>query len=187
MLTATLAPVVARDTCTFDDLTEQMGCRYVRISTLMPTAPSTETIYVRVPEATKTAAKDYAETNGMTLTGAISELLERGLEAIEDADSISRLQSQLQAKDVELQEAAARVRGLQALATTPLGVCASCKAVITAEDVLVRSKCPNGHPLRAPAASNKPTGSGLDDNQALILIGAVGLLLGALALSNSTG
>ena len=151
----------------------------------MPTAPSTETIYVRVPESTKAAAKDYAESNGMTLTGAISELLDRGLESVENEESVARLQAQLQTKDLQLKETEARVHGLQALSTTPLGVCATCKSVITAVDVLVHGKCPKGHALRVPDASDKPQGSGLDDNQALILIGAVGLLLGALALSNS--
>lgn len=151
----------------------------------MPTAPSTETIYVRVPEATKAAAKDYAETNGMTLTSAISDLLERGLESVENDESIEKLQKQIQAKDFQLQQSATRIQGLHALATTPLGVCASCKTVITAEDVLVHGKCPKGHALRAPGTPEKPKPAGLDDNQALILIGAVGLLLGALALSGS--
>jgi hypothetical protein len=149
----------------------------------VPTAPSTETIYVRVPESTKAAAKDYAEANGMTLTGAISELLDRGLESVENEESVARLQAQLGAKDLQLKQTEARMHGLQALSTTPLGVCGSCKSVITAVDVLVHGKCPKGHALRAPNAADKPAGSGLDANQSLILIGAVGLLLGALALS----
>src|SRR5262245_9952665 len=110
----------------------------------MPTAPSNETIYVRVPEATKAAARDYADANAMTLTAAISDLLERGLESVENEESVARFQTELQAKDLQLKDAEARVRGLQALSTTPLGVCSSCTTVITAVDVLVHGKCPKG-------------------------------------------
>ena len=153
----------------------------------MPTAPSTETIYVRVPEEIKIAAKAYADGNGMTLTGGISDLLDRGLEAVENDVSVARLQTQLAEKDIQLRDTETRLQGLQALSTTPLGVCGTCKSVITAVDVLVRGQCAEGHALRAPDGSDRPQGSGLTENQQLILIGAVGLVLGALALANSTG
>jgi hypothetical protein len=163
-----------------------LRCHCVLLESIaqVPTASATETIYARVPEPLKAGAKDYAEANGMTLTGAIADLLDRGLEAVENDDSIQRLQAQLQAKDSQLRDTETRLQGLQALSTTPLGVCAECKTVITAVDVLVHGKCSKGHPLRAPAQSGEPQGAGLDNNQALILLGALGLLLGALALSN---
>jgi hypothetical protein len=151
----------------------------------MPTAPATETIYVRVPETTKRAARDYSEAKGTTLTSAIGDLLERGLEAVENDESIRRLQLLLQAKDIELQQAESRIQGLRALSTTPLGACGTCQSVVTAEDVLVRGKCPRGHTMRPPGAADKQSPNGLDDKQALVLIGAVGLLLGALALSGN--
>jgi hypothetical protein len=149
---------------------------------------ATETIYVRVPQALKGGAKAHAKANGMTLTNAIADLLDRGLEAVENDESIENLQGQLQAKDAQLRDTAMRLQGLQALANTPLGVCPApnCKTVITTVDVLVHGKCSNEHPLRAPDMSDKPqASSGLDDNQSLILIGAVGLLLGAAFLANS--
>ena len=158
--------------------------------TYMPTTtsdPTSATIYVRVPSTTKAAARAHADVNGLTLTAAISDLLERGLEAVEDEESVEALQEQLRAKDTVIKETEARFQGVQALATQPLGSCPTCGEVINAVDVLVRGQCAKGHPLRAPEAKQAPAGSGLDQTQSLMLIGAVGLLLGALALSNASG
>jgi hypothetical protein len=152
-----------------------------------PTDPATTTIYVRVPRVVKDGAAEHAESNGLTLTAAITDLLDRGLEAVDNESSIETLQEQLRQKDAELRETTARLRGLEALANQPLGICANCKGVITAVDVLVHRQCRNGHPLKAPDGSNAGAGSGLDESQSLLLIGAVGLLLGALVLANSTG
>ena len=67
------------------------------------------------------------------------------------------------------------------------GPAVDCHDVITAVDVLVHGQCKKGHGLRAPESKERPVASGLDETQSLILIDAVGLLLGALALANSSG
>jgi hypothetical protein len=140
-----------------------------------------------VPTRIKDGARAYAETNGMTLTTAISDLLDRGLEAVENEESIQSLQEQIQVRDNLLRETEARLRGLQALANTQLGVCATCRVPVTAVHVLVNRTCPNGHPLNTQDVPDKPqAASGLDDNQALVLIGAVGLLLGAAYLASNS-
>ncbi len=153
----------------------------------MPTAPtdeSTTTIYVRVPRAIKDGAAARAGENGMTLTAAITDLLDRGLEAVENEQSVATLQEQLRLKEAVLRETETRLQGVQALANQPLGACPTCNHVINAVDVLVHGQCPQGHQLRGQETKQEPAGSGLDQTQSLILIGAVGLLLGALALSN---
>lgn len=149
----------------------------------MPEAPSTETIYVRVPESTKEATRSYAATRGVTLTAAISDLLGRGLEALENDESVVRLQQQVQEKTQEVKDLEARVQGLAALSTTSLGTCPTCNAVVTALDVVGRRACANGHPLQ-PDNTATQAAPGLDERQAMVLFGAVALLLGALALSS---
>lgn len=156
----------------------------------MPTLtndPTSTTIYVRVPRVTKAAVADYAGARGLTLTAAVSTLLDRGLEAEENEASIESLQDQVRAKDELLRHTEARLQALQALANQPLGACPTCNGVVTAVDVLVRRQCRDGHPLQPPEAAQTPQGSGLDQTQSLLLIGAVGLLLGAVALANSSG
>jgi len=119
------------------------------------------------------------------LTASITDLLDRGLEAVENEGSIADLQEQVRQRDALLAQQATRLRGLEALANQPLASCGQCKAVVTTADLLVHRKCPNGHGIKAPDSGTGTAGVGLDENQSLVLIGAVGLLLGALFLANA--
>lgn len=50
------------------------------------------TIYARVPDSVKAAVEEYAHEGGMSLTGAVSLLLARGLKARqEEPDVLARL------------------------------------------------------------------------------------------------
>jgi hypothetical protein len=157
----------------------------------MPTKTKTTTaatIYVRVPQRIKEGAAAYAETNAMTLTAAIADLLDRGLEAVENEESVERLQVQLREKDAALAETAAQLKHVQALAPRAdqrLGTCPTCGDAVTALDVLARGQCSKGHPLSAMLSPPAAGPAGLDQTQFLILIGAVGLLLGAAALAKT--
>ena len=66
-----------------------------------------QTIYARVPEQVKEATDSYAATSGLTLAGAVSDLLDRGLQAVSDASSVSELRqtvSDIRAEVEKLQE-----------------------------------------------------------------------------------
>lgn len=147
-------------------------------------------IYARLPVQLKEAVQAYADENSLSLTGAAVELLERGLEAAADADSVVTLRQKLQEKDIALKETEVQVQTLQAFAKRtkqPLGTCpeAGCGRTITAFDLLVAGQCSQGHSLQKLIEPPKPKdGAGLDQTQYLLLAGAVGLLL-AVALSNS--
>lgn len=157
----------------------------------MQTTPGTS-IYARVPVPLKEAVQGYADENTLSLTGAAVELLERGLEAAADADSVVTLRQKLHERDIALKDTEVQVQTLQAFAKRtkqPLGTCPEpgCGLTITAFDVLAAGQCSEGHSLQKLIEPPKPTegaGAGLDQTQYLLLAGAVGLLL-AVALSNS--
>ena len=56
---------------------------------------STEVIYARVPVPLKEAADAYASQRGKTLTGAVVDLLDRGLAAVSDERSVAQLEANL--------------------------------------------------------------------------------------------
>jgi len=67
----------------------------------------TQTIYARVPVATKAAVDTYAQETGKTLAGAVSELLSRGLTVAPDTGGemkISRLELDLATLLLRLQQ-----------------------------------------------------------------------------------
>jgi rubrerythrin len=164
-------------------------------------------VYARVPDALKQALHAHAAERGLTLTTAVVELVERGLEAIAEEQSLSELDRKLAAASSELEQTRGRLReaelGLQAAtkreqltahtysalaarARQQLGVCPQCRKPLRGCDLLVAGRCPNcGKALSslllpAPRANFAP-------DEYLALLGALGVLVGlALATADAS-
>jgi hypothetical protein len=161
---------------------------------------STETIYARVPVAVKEALDAYASAKGSTLTGAVVDLIERGLEAATNEDSVAHLQDQLGAAAAELSASRAQLqmanaqneamRGAYAALSQrleqTLGKCPGCGGRIRGRDVFVEGRCPSppcGRGLTSLLVPSQESNS-LDRTETLLAVGAVGVLL-AIALMAS--
>lgn len=152
---------------------------------------ASQVIYSRVPQYLKDAADEYARQRGMKLSVCVSELLERGLTASSDEASANHLQDELEKLGTEnvrlhadLQATRTELSAYSALATRAsrtVGSCMECGAPITGSDLLANGKCPScGHQLPdLLAASSSGT---LDMNELLMLLGMVGIVLGAAIL-----
>lgn len=162
-------------------------------------------IYARVPSDLKERADEYARRNDWRPAYAVAELLERGLRRAERVAAlgarIAELEAALSATHAHLSEAKARAgllverqrtleaayRALADRLAQRLGDCPTCASVVTGQDVLVAGRCPNPscRSLLTPLMTSRP--KALDEQEMLLLIGAVGLVLGiALIQANST-
>ncbi len=160
---------------------------------------ATEVIYARVPEGLKQRVEEYGEQRAMTTTTAVVDLLRRGLEAVSSAPSVAKLErragqleEQLGTTVVRLREAEARVAGLkekerslqaayQGLAQRTeqmVGVCPHCQAPIRGYDLFVTGHCPRcTKPVSTLLVGGYGKG-GLDQKEMLLLLGAIGILVG---------
>lgn len=158
-----------------------------------------EVIYSRVPAELKRSVEAHASETGKTLTSAVIDLLERGLEATSSADSVRGLEqriadlgNELHQREEALADAQSRLggveereRGLRALAqraSQTLGSCPQCRQPIRGYDLLATGTCPNCH----RGLSNLITSAqaaGIDQTELLVLIAALGLILGATYLA----
>lgn len=149
---------------------------------------STEVIYARVPASLKEAADNYASEHGKTLTGAVADLLDRGLNAVSDERSIAQVEANLAkvaaakaAVEAELETARAKLAAVDALARRArrsVGTCPKCSESISGNDLLGTGDCPHcDAPLTALIAPEQP-GSNLDQREMLVLVGALGAVLG---------
>ena len=164
-------------------------------------------VYARVPDSLKQALQAHASERGLTLTQAVVELVEHGLEAIADEQSVPGLEAKLalstselektrgRLKEAELRLQAAREReqltartytALAARARQQLASCPRCRAPVRGSDLLVSGHCPNSNCDTALTSLLTPTPkAGLDPNEYLALLGALGVLVGALATSGA--
>jgi hypothetical protein len=155
-----------------------------------------QTIYARVPDHVKEATDEYASTTGVTLANAVAELLERGLQATSDAESIARLELTATVLRNELDTLRQREENMrsayQALAQRmmqPVGVCPECSASFSGKDLLISGRCPNPDcgasltPLLAPSQ----TKSAFNDGELKVLFGALGVALGIAVLTQGGG
>jgi len=156
-----------------------------------------QVIYARVPDNLKAAADLYANEQGVTLTRAVTDLLERGLAAATDEPSVEELQQSLARETAEKAQLHAELQGLRAEATAlgalaqrvgqTVGTCPnpSCKAPITGTDLLAVGQCPKcGQKLSrliAPSVSS----STLDQPEFLMLLGALGAVVGIALLGSA--
>lgn len=155
---------------------------------------ASEVIYARVPAELKEAADAYAIQCGKTLTGAVVELLDRGLTAVTDERSVAELEvnlatvtAQKAQAEAELQTAKAQLAAVHAFAKRAqrdLGTCPKCKGRITGADLLASGQCPScSHALTSLIAPESATPT-LDQRELLILVGALGAVLGIAYLAS---
>lgn len=159
----------------------------------------TQTIYARVQPHVKEAADDYAATSGMTLANAVSELLERGLQATSNERSVGELEQQVTALRMEVEAQRSReatlasvYRALSQRTRQTIGTCPSCGGSVTGHDLLVAGHCPNrecGSSLSALLGTGDaaPSEGGLNDGDFKLLLGALGLLLAVAFVSQQGG
>jgi antitoxin component of RelBE/YafQ-DinJ toxin-antitoxin module len=151
----------------------------------------TQTIYARVPDAVKEAADAYADAHAMTLASAVSDLLDRGLQAAADEHSVAELERRAADLSAEVEALQRRDRAIssayQAIAQRTqqsVGACPSCGEEVTGHDLLVVGRCPGpscGTSLTPLLARSKPSSGakgGLDEGEFAMLLGALGLALG---------
>ena len=162
-------------------------------------------IYARVPDSLKQALEAHASARGLTLTRAVVELLEHGLEAIADEQSIAELKGKLavltgelaqtrgRLKEAELRLQAARERD-QTTARTygalaertrqELASCPKCRKPVRGSDLLVSGHCPNCNRALTSLLTPTPRTGAPDKDEYLALLGALGVLVG-LALAST--
>src|SRR5579864_732952 len=108
------------------------------LTILLAFSDMSQVIYARVPDSLKSAADLYANDQGVTLTRAVTDLMERGLAAATDEPSVEELQNRLARESAEKAQLQAELQGLRAEATAltalaqrvgqTVGTCPSCKA-----------------------------------------------------------
>ncbi len=160
-----------------------------------------QTIYARVPDTIKEAAEAHASEQGVTLASAVSDLLDRGLQAAADERSISELERRTSELTTEVEALRQRDQTVssayQALAqriAQPVGACPRCGDTVTGHDLLVVGRCPKAdcsaslsELLSRPAAGASQGKGGLDDGEFKMLLGALGLALGIAYVSQHAG
>jgi hypothetical protein len=154
-------------------------------------------VYARVPDSLKQALHDHAAERGLTLAAAVVEVAERGLEAIRSGASVESLENSVAASSRELERIRARLKEAQfrleaarerdetiahtygALAERmrqELAQCPRCRKPVSGGDLLMRGHCP--HCGRALTSLLAPTRAGLDRDEWIALLGALGVLAG---------
>jgi rubrerythrin len=162
-------------------------------------------LYARVPDSLKHALHRHAAEGGLTLTDAVVELVERGLAALSDEQSVSELEAKLASTRSEREQTRARLQeaelGLQAARERErltartyralaertgqtLGSCPRCRAPLRGSDLLVAGRCPNCGTALTALLLPAPRAN-LAADEYLALRAALGVLVG-LALA-STG
>lgn len=160
----------------------------------------TEVVYARIPQALKEALDHYAGERALTLTGAVVDLVGRGLAAVSDEMSVHELQARLLKLAAELEQAKAELGPLRALndrTQRPLGNCpdTTCRAPVTGYDLLARGQCSKcgaalpdllalGTSGESPAVEPVPNFS---ERDVLLLLGAVGAVVGVAYLASRGG
>jgi len=157
---------------------------------------ATEVIYARVPKTLKDAADGYASKRGTTLTGAVVDLLDRGLVAVSDGPSITELEKNLAEVTAEknrvvtdLFAAKAEVSALRTFgqrASRPVGTCpnSSCGQSITGYDLLALGQCGHCNQTLSGLIVPKSGAPTLDQREVMILVGALGAVLGIAYLAS---
>jgi hypothetical protein len=157
---------------------------------------SSQVIYARVPSELKARAQDYADERGQKPALALAELIDKGLQKTETIRDlrlrVDQLEAELVAARGQLSSTEAGMNVLrdrqrtlesayQALAgrlSRPLGACPSCHQSVTGRDLFVDGRCPNQACGKDIASLLAPDPTGFDRGEFLLLVGAVGLVLG---------
>lgn len=160
------------------------------------------TIYARVPEQTKDAAAEFAAQHGLTLASALHDLLALGLESAAGSTTVAALQAEVGQLQERVRELEATVQ-TQALAHSqlehelaalrqaadvwvqradlPVGTCPSCSQPLSGADVLIAGRCSQCRKSTSALVELKE--SSLDNRDFMLALGAVGVMLGLVALA----
>lgn len=157
---------------------------------------SEQVLYAKVPQRLKAATGEYATVNGLTLAGAVIQLLERGLEWEKAGATMAKLENrvnQLAADKATLQSelhgARSELQALGALGNRvrqTVGSCPNpeCGKPISGYDLLATGACPLcGTSLSALLAGSSGQPQGLNQQDFLLLIGALGAVVGVALLA----
>lgn len=141
----------------------------------------------------KEAADAFASQRRTTLTSAVAELLERGLTATSDEESIAALEqnvAQLATENTELRSelnaAASELSAVKNLATRagrPVGSCPKCGKSISGYDLLASGHCPHCTQTLSNLLAPESRSTSLDQREFLILVGALGAVVGLALLA----
>lgn len=149
-------------------------------------------IYARVPEELKDATDAFARERGMTLTNAVVDLLQRGLSAVSDADSVEALEHQVAEMTEDLAQAEGELRGtrnaLQGMGTRlalRVAACPNCGGDLTGHDILVAFQCPKCHSGTGDLFAAQGGPAGVDQTDFLVFLAGIGALLGVLWLARN--
>jgi len=158
--------------------------------------PRTESLYLRTSAALRDDAERFGADRGLTLSSALSVLVERGLEAVANEASVATLERRVQDLTKDLAVLDERDRNWRAmfdalqgqLRTLAVGRCPACERVVTAHDQFLTRHCPwtdcatplfQVLPLPTPSEEVPPAVAGL--------LGALGGFLFGLTASQRGG
>jgi hypothetical protein len=135
----------------------------------------------------------YAGQRGAKLSSAVVDLLERGLTAASDEESISRLEqcvkdlsvenAQLRAEVAAAKTELAAVTTLAQRASRPVGSCPSCGRSISGYDLLATGQCSECSATLSALLAPENRSTSLDQKEFLILVGALGAVVGLALLA----
>lgn|GEM_PF-3922431 len=157
---------------------------------------SSEVIYARVPKSLKDAADAYAQQRGGSLTKAVADLLDRGLTAVSDAQSLANLESEfgkvVNERDqlvAQLHAAKTDMVALNAFANranVEVGTCpnSSCGRQISGYDLLGSGQCGVCGQALTSLVAPSSSSSTLDQREVMVLLGALGAVLGMAYLAS---
>lgn len=155
-----------------------------------------QVIYARVPTEVKIAADGYARAHDRSAAAAIADLIERGLAVTVAAQTqerrVGELETGLEKARAELAEARTLIAQLEERRRTleaayealagqlakQVGSCPACHASVSGEDLIVTGRCPNAQCRKGLSSLFPAQAKGLDERELLLLIGAIGLVLG---------
>lgn len=114
-------------------------------------APPTVSLYFRGSPKLRDDAEQFGVERTLTLSSALATLVERGLEAVGNEDSVRALEVTAQARAQELAVLRERDRGWQTmfnslqgqLQALRVGKCPHCRKTVTAFDQLLARRCPS--------------------------------------------
>lgn len=157
---------------------------------------SDQVLYARVPRSLKARTEGYAADHDLTLTAAVAELLQRGLEGGATAETVAELREHVRelvadkaTLQSELQGARSELQALSALGSRvrqPVGTCPNpaCETPITGYDLFVTGSCPScGSRLSGLLVGGSEKPQSLNQQDFLLLIGALGALVGVALLA----
>jgi hypothetical protein len=161
-----------------------------------------ESLYFRATGELRQAVDEYSANQGVTLSAALGALVERGLEAVSNEESVRRIQAELEQRrgelagaQLKLAQAEGQVNLLQErdvkwqlfhksieqqLRAAPGGQCKHCRQQMSAYDVVIAKKCGKcAKSVNEPSQSPEVSGW-------VALIAGIGILL-AMAGSQKPG